>query len=344
MEPPRHLLLQWHLTERCNLRCTHCYQSGERVPELPFDELLAILDQFTGLLRTYKSKGHVTVTGGEPFVRTDFLPLLEVLARRRDELTFAVLTNGTLLDAKLAARLATLRPSFVQVSLEGSEATHDSIRGKGNYRKAVEALRVLVKAKVQTQISFTAHRGNYREFPEVARVGRQLGVTRVWADRLIPSGEGQALRDLSLSPEQVREFFELMWAARAEGRRRWFGRTEISMRRALQSLVAGGRPYHCTAGDTLLTVLPNGDLVPCRRMPIVVGNLMTTPLRTLYEDHSLLRALRDRSKVSAGCGKCGLSGSCRGGLRCLAFALTGDPFRADPGCWLASASPELSAP
>ncbi|MHB8876134.1 MAG: radical SAM protein [Myxococcaceae bacterium] len=350
MEPPRHLLLQWHLTERCNLRCTHCYQSGERVPELGFGQLLELLGQFTDLLRGWRARtltgrprGHVTVTGGEPFVRADFLPLLEELASRRDELTFAVLTNGTLIDATLATRLAALRPSFVQVSIEGTAATHDAIRGRGSYQRAVEALGLLVEAKVRTQISFTAQAGNYREFPEVARLGRKLGVARVWADRLIPAGEGRGLSALSLSPQQTRELFELMWAARRAAKQKWFGRTEVSMRRALQFLVGGGRPYHCTAGDTLLTVLPNGDLVPCRRMPIVLGNLTRTPLRQLYEEHPLLQALRDRTKVSAGCEKCSLAPSCRGGLRCLSFAQTGDPFRADPGCWLAGVPPKKSA-
>jgi radical SAM protein with 4Fe4S-binding SPASM domain len=138
-----------------------------------------------------------------------------------------------------------------------------------------------------------------------------------------------------LTPAETREFFEIMRKARS--RARWsFGRTEIAMHRALQFLVAGGKPYHCTAGDTLITVQPNGDLYPSRRMPIRVGNLMETPLVELYYESDLFRALRDRDCISDGCQGCSYSKLCRGGLKCLSYAVAGDPLKADPGCWHAT--------
>ncbi|MEA3325633.1 MAG: SPASM domain-containing protein, partial [Euryarchaeota archaeon] len=76
---------------------------------------------------------------------------------------------------------------------------------------------------------------------------------------------------------------------------------------------------------------PNGDLYPCRRMPIRAGNLLETPLIELYYESDLFCALRKR--ISEGCEGCFYSGLCRGGLRCLSYALTGDPFTTDPGCW-----------
>jgi radical SAM protein with 4Fe4S-binding SPASM domain len=344
---PRGLLLQWHVTERCNLRCAHCYQEYYGGEELGFPDLLRILDQFNEVLDGWTGEagprppwGHITVTGGEPFVRRDFLDLLEAFAASRKRFSFAILTNGSAIDAPLARRLHRLGPTFVQVSVEGAPATHDRIRGRGNFDRTVAAIRHLVGEGIRTLISFTAHRYNFREFPEVARLGRRLGVARVWADRLIPSGQtfsqpGQ-LSLTTLTPEETREFLEIMHRARTEVARGWFGRTEVAMRRALQFLMAGGRPYHCTAGDTLLTVLPNGDVYPCRRMPIRVGNLQDTPLAELYYQSDLLCALRDQSRVSEGCQGCCFARLCRGGLKCLAYAATGDPFRADPGCWLAS--------
>lgn len=202
----------------------------------------------------------------------------------------------------------------------------------------IEGLRHLVRARVPTQISFTAHRGNYLEFGQVALLASELGVRRVWADRLIPAGAGRGLTDLSLSPVQARALFAGMAAARQGARRSRLNRTEISMRRALQFLVGGGKPYRCTAGDTLLTLMASGDLVPCRRMPIVVGNVRDTPLADLYQ-HPTLEALRDRSRVAAGCESCAVARECGGGLRCLANAVTGSPFRADPGCWIARRAP-----
>jgi len=337
---PRGLLLQWHITERCNLRCAHCYQSDYSGPELQFQDLLRVLEQFKDLLSLWRPKvgqlqvrGHITVTGGEPFVRQDFLELLEVFAANRRHFSFAILTNGSFIDAPMARRLRRLGPAFVQLSVEGAKTTHDRIRGPGNFDRTVSALKHLAKEQIRTFISFTAHRDNFREFAEVAQLGRKLRVSRVWADRLIPSGTGSALQEQMLTPDETREFFEMMLRARNKGKRRWFSRTEIAMHRALQFIVAGGRPYHCTAGDSLVTVQPNGDLYPCRRMPIRVGNLMETALAELYYQSKLFRSLRERNCISDGCQGCSYSRLCRGGLKCLSYAMTGDPFKADPGCW-----------
>jgi radical SAM protein with 4Fe4S-binding SPASM domain len=336
------------VTERCNLRCAHCYQESYTARELDFAGLLDVLEQYQALLGRLRRdsklggpRGHITVTGGEPFVRGDFLDLLKEFAANRRQFSFAILTNGTLIDAAMARHLSRLRPAFVQVSIEGSRATHDRIRGRGTYDKAVSALKHLARRRIRTMISFSAHRANFREFPAVAQLGHELRVSRVWADRVIPWGSGSELREQMLSPAETREFFEIMRAARQAVERGWFARTEIAMHRALQFLVGGGRPYRCNAGDGLITVLPNGDLLPCRRMPIRVGNLMQTPLAELYDGSPLFQALRDRTRVSDGCQGCDHSQTCRGGLKCLSYAVTGDPFQADPGCWQRPAPAEL---
>ncbi|HBD09181.1 MAG TPA: hypothetical protein DCZ69_13055 [Syntrophobacteraceae bacterium] len=335
---PRRLLLQWHITDRCNLRCLHCYQERYSGRNLGLCEWRDILAQFRALLRECRKDspsarcGHVTVTGGEPWAHPEFPRLLETLTTYREWFSFGVLSNGTMMDAGMARHLRRLGASFVQVSIEGCRETHDQIRGAGSYDRASAGIGLLVQAGVRTLISFTAHRGNFREFKEVARLGRHLGVSQVWADRMVPRGAGADLLDQVLMPEDTRWFLESMREARDSAQAVGQRRTRITMHRALQFLVGGGKPYQCAAGDSLLTVMPNGDLLPCRRMPVRVGNLLHTPLQQLYDD-PLLTALRDRSRVSIGCQGCLYARLCRGGLRCLAYALTGDPFRKDPGCW-----------
>lgn len=338
---PHKLTFQWHITERCNLRCTHCYQKSYGGEELNYEQWLDVLAQLEDLLDEWASssrtppRAHINVTGGEPFVHRDFVRLLEVFASKRDRLSFAILCNGYFIDAAMARKLAHLNPGFVQVSVEGTKATHDRIRGPGTFDRTIVAIRHLTRERVPVLISFTAHRGNFREFGEVARLACDLRVKRVWSDRLIPSGAGATADMQTLTPDEVREYVELMRDARDEARRRWFSKTEVAQHRALQFLTGHDHAYRCTAGDSLLTLRPNGDLLPCRRLPIRVGNLMETPLRELYRDNELLRSLRDPHQTIKGCEPCSFRQTCRGGLRCLAFAVTGDPFTSDPGCWLA---------
>ncbi|MDF1561443.1 MAG: radical SAM protein [Deltaproteobacteria bacterium] len=340
------LLLQWHLTERCNLRCHHCYQEGYRGEELPYRDLLRILEQYHELLTRYgeergqpELRGHVTLTGGEPFARKDLLELCEELARHRHRHSWALLTNDTLIDEERAARLRALRPSFVQVSIEGSRKVHDEIRGKGSHAQSVGGIRHLLGHGIRVFLSFTAHSGNLGEFRKVARLGQRLGVDRVWADRLIPEGQGSVGGLRSPAPEETRRFLRSMRRTQELMRKSWLiFPPEIAMHRTLQFLEGGERPYRCTAGKSLLTVLPDGTLVPCRRMPLPVGNLRSRSMTELYYQSPLLRELREPERNAEGCEGCLHARVCGGGLRCLSQAAHGSPYHADPGCWRARPS------
>lgn len=335
---PRRILLQWHITDRCNLRCRHCYQQSYDGDELPLPELLAIHSQLVAMIDAWnapstrgKTLSQVTITGGEPFLRHDVFDLMAALVAHPASRRFALLTNGTLIDDATARRLSKLRPSFVQVSIEGTRATHDAIRGQGAYDDGVRGLKRLIDCGVKTLVSFSAHRDNYRDFADVARMAADLGVARVWCDRAIPGTNGGKPTIESLSPLETRDLFERLLEARRAAKRTG-GRTEIAMHRALQFLVGGGTPYRCTAGDGLLALLPNGDLLPCRRLPLCAGNVLETSLETLYQHNAVLRSLREH-RLPDDCRACLYGNTCSGGLRCLAYAATGDVQGFDPGCW-----------
>ena len=330
---PSYLLLQWHITDKCNLRCQHCYQEQYRDSGPEFYQLLDILDQFEMLLSVLSEgrkrvTGHINITGGEPFVRQDFLQLLTEIHRRG--ISFAILSNGLMIDRATARFVKSLKPGFIQLSLEGGQHSHDAIRGQGNFQQVLNSLQVLKKAGIRTLVSFTAQRQNYRDFPEVAAACKRHGVSKLWSDRLIPMSASDGIGEV-LSPHETQEFFNIM--SRQDGKK--WGKRTVAMHRALQFLVSGGKPYQCSAGHSLVTVMPDGSVFPCRRLPISAGNLFDTTLTRIYFDSELFKNLRDPSQSCAGCEDCSQQSRCRGGLRCLAYALTGDPFQADPGCWLA---------
>ncbi len=137
--------VQWHLTERCNLRCRHCYQSGAAGEELDLAsirEAIAEIDEtVAGWSRDYGLELGLsfTLTGGEPFLRPDLWEILEEVRGRGHDAW--LLSNGTLVDPPTAARLASLGVRGVQVSIEGPEGVHEEIRGRGSYEAALEGLK-----------------------------------------------------------------------------------------------------------------------------------------------------------------------------------------------------------
>ncbi len=337
---PSHLLLQWHITDRCNQKCSHCYVDQSKCNDLSFEQLVQILEQFVDFLKSHKNengkiiRGHINITGGEPFIRNDFLNLLEIFASYRAYFSFGILSNGTLIDYSLAKYLKKLGPSFIQVSLDGSEETHDKIRGNGNFRKTLNAIKILHKANITSFVSFTAMRSNFREFEHVVKAAKKAKASRVWSDRFIPIDIYEKLSNEVLSPEETHEYICLMNSIRLKEKKAWFKSTEINIKRALDFLETKETPYSCAAGKTLVTVLSNGDLCACRRMPIIAGNLMDRELYDIYYNSEALMNLRNIPEYPNACQSCSYVKECQGGLKCLSYALTGSPFNRDPGCWL----------
>ena len=322
-------VLQWHLSENCNLKCLHCYQENHKPIQLDFDKLVIIYKQFKELLNKKKMKGHINITGGEPLCNSYLFKLLDLIKEDSDLISFSILTNGTLINEKIAQRLKTYNPLYVQVSLEGGKKTNDYIRGKGTYKKIAEGIVNLRKENIFTSISFTATSLNYKEFPKVVRYARKYGVNNVWSDRFIPLGDSD--KSLALNYEQTREYLEIMNKERNKLKKVKNSNTTISMYRALQFQMTNDFAYGCTAGDTLLTVMENGDLVPCRRMPITIGNLFDRNMYDLYIKSDVLKDLREK-KIPDECINCEHSEVCHGGLKCLTYAMYKDLNHKDYGC------------
>ncbi len=132
--------LSVNLTLRCNLACvmcTTCYDA----PELSQREILDLVDQAASWgVKVFNP------LGGEPFVRHDLEDILAHAARR--DLFTTLTTNGTLITAARAAKIARIPPEklHVNVSIDGLEATHDGVRGKGSFQRTLVGYRRLREA------------------------------------------------------------------------------------------------------------------------------------------------------------------------------------------------------
>ncbi len=325
----RTFYLQWHISEACNLKCKHCYQEDHKPVQLDFDTLLSFLNQYRELLSELKIKGHINLTGGEPLCSPYLFKLLDEFKKDSDIYSFSILTNGTLLTKELAEKISEYNPEYIQVSLEGGKRTNDFVRGEGVYKKVGEAIKLLKKNKIFTSISFTATKINYKEFPLVVKYAEKLGVDNVWSDRFIPLGTDYD-KEFIMNVEETQEYLDIMAKERVRLIKK-HSNTHVSMNRALQFTRTQNYAYHCNAGRELLTIMENGDLVPCRRMPIVVGNLIKDNMLKLYKTNKILKDLQ-KEVIPEDCLTCEDAKQCQGGLRCLTYALTGNYKLKDPGC------------
>ena len=334
LSKPR-LVMQFHITGRCNLRCKHCYREEGNVEPLSTEDLLRVLKQYEELLEAFQEanhtdrRGHINITGGEPFMRSDIGELLRYFGEHRKTFTYGVLTNGSMIDDRRIEQLKRTGAAFVQLSLDGCEQTHDALRAPGDYQRTLAMAARLEKSGISTHISFTANRENYHDLPSVAHECRKRRISCLWSDRLVPIGHGADL--LSIDHTLTQDYLQTLRKARGNWlMQKLHPHTEIRMNRALQ-FQSGGSLYQCSAAKTLITVDEMGQILPCRRMPIICGDVFANTLRDVYFRHPVFRQLRS-DLPPLECMACPHHVLCRGGAKCQSYAAYHDFTRADPGC------------
>ena len=333
MEDP--FYIQWHITNLCNLRCRHCYQDDfSRKDDLDWPELKTICDNILNTLEAWGRTACIHLTGGEPLLKPELFLLLDYLNPQSviDEL--GIITNGLPINPEMIKRLSAFSKfKKMKISLEGADAqVHESVRPRETFEKVIGNLSLTQKEKgFETILMFTVMKRNYESLPSLLRLCQELGVHGLILERFIPLGKGAEIRDEVLNKEQWKAVTKTLLN---------FLSTEIEEDpflpyQAFQVKFNGentellGAP--CVIGVDGLCVMPDGDVFPCRRFPVPIGNLLVQPLKELWKKSEILERLRRKENLKGRCGRCELEG-CRG-CRSLALSMTGDYLAEDPHCW-----------
>lgn len=331
-------LLQFHITGRCNLQCKHCYRAEGNVETLSFEDIINVIEQFKSLQIKHnqnlkiKNKGHINITGGEPFIREDIKEILEYLGENKECFSYGILSNGSSIKDDTIETLKKNKVSFVQLSIDGNKEMHDSLREEGDYERVLNTAANLERSGIRTYISFTANKENYKYLPYVANECRKRKITKLWSDRLVPIGNGQDLKQIVISSEDLEKYIKAL--KKAQGNiiiRTLCPKTQVTMNRSLQFQNSNGEIYSCNAGRSLITVDEFGNIMPCRRMPIICGNVFETTISDVYYNHKVFKQLRENC-LPKECASCKYSYHCRGGARCQSYAEFNSFFKADPAC------------
>lgn len=324
--------LQWHITERCNLHCRHCYQNPEFLKsELESRQLVKILEKFINQIKIWelaRKNIRISFTGGEPFLKKDFFDILQKCYENQTLFSYGILTNGVLLNQEIIRRLKDLKVDYIQISLEGMQKTNDSIRGKGVFKKIMGIIGLLKNEGIPINISMTVSKANIADVPMVINLAKRLKIG-VGIRRLIPIGKGKEMENLLLSPEEVKELYLKILEMRQN---LWDG-VGLGCEEGILSQELHYFPKGCSAGYASFTVLPNGDVYPCRRLPIYSGNLLNQGFSDIYYNSKTLQELRNLNNINGACQGCPFFNECHGGAKCISYAYFGSPFAPDPQCW-----------
>ncbi len=211
----------WNLIRRCNLNCKHCYSTSTDTDfkgELTTSEALDVLAQLKA--------AHVPaliLSGGEPLLRAD----LYTIASRAREMGFhlSLSSNGTLLHAAHAARLAASGFDYVGVSLDGMQDTHDRFRRSGDaFRRALAGLRAAHRAGLRVGVRMTLTEENAKELPAVVAFAEAEGIDKFYLSHFNYAGRGRSHRSDDARHTATRAaldwLFDHVWERACQARRR----------------------------------------------------------------------------------------------------------------------------
>jgi Fe-coproporphyrin III synthase len=343
----------WNVTRQCNLKCVHCYAHATATApegELSLEQGLALLDDLKAF-----GVPVVLFSGGEPLMHPHLLTLVEhavTLGMRA-----VISTNGTLIDRGMAGRLKRFGLSYVGISLDGVEATHDRFRGQaGAFVAAMAGVRNCQEAGIKVGLRFTINKHNYQEIPAIFDLIEEREIPRVCFYHLVYAGRGSRLVEAALSHEETRSVVDLIIDRTAD----LFARGKPKEVLTVDNHADGPYIYlrlqreNNPRAEEVLQLLQmnegnsSGRGIGCVSWDGQVhadqfwrhytfGNVKDRPFSQIWTDLSnpLMAKLKEKKHhVTGRCATCHWLDTCGGNFRVRAEALTGDLWAPDPDCYL----------
>ena len=288
LEPKCLSELWFHVTNRCNLTCTHCLfsSSPSDALELSFERIIALSDE------AYRNGCRLfALTGGEPFVHRDIDRIITTLLGRPGS-HVVVLTNGM----NVLPFLERHRPDpaffHLQISVDGLEQNHDSIRALGSFKKLSSNLKKLKDRHYPFTLSMCVNKANVNDMPGFIDFASNSGASNVHFMWYFIRGRGE--RDLAPDTNTI---FENLVEASVHASR---NRIPIDNLEALKTQIfapAGTIHDGSTSGWESLAVGPDGRLYPSAALvgiPELSSNLKTG-LVDSWLNSPILKSIRECS-------------------------------------------------
>ncbi|MCF8036698.1 MAG: 12,18-didecarboxysiroheme deacetylase [Desulfobacteraceae bacterium] len=362
-EMPSHLLqfsadkrpvVVWNITQRCNLRCIHCYahaKAGLQENELSTAEGKALIDDLADM-----GAPVLLLSGGEPLMRPDLPELAEYAVSRG--MRAVISTNGTLIDRDTARVLKDIGLSYVGISLDGNRQVNDRFRGmEGAFDQAMKGIENCKAAGIRVGLRFTVNRFNVDEIPGLFDLLEEMEVPRICFYHLVYAGRGSSLVNDDVSHEETRQILDLIMERtrdlhdrgkpkevltvdnHADGPYVYLRLLRENPERAAEVLELlqmnegnnSGRGIGCVSWDGEV----HADQFWRHHS---FGNVRQRPFSEIWTDTSadplLARLKEKKNHVKGRCAKCRWLDICGGNFRVRAEAVTGDVWAPDPACYL----------
>lgn len=340
MKSPLHFLYIY-LTDECNLKCIHCWQSASasgtrKYASLRFDECKRFLDDV--LTMGLKS---ITFSGGEPLLNPEFQEFAEYFHKNRIEMSME--TNGMLLSDRKISDIIRDCKVYCAISLDGLHPeTHNKHRGNPNaFKRTVESIKKLEQERIYYQLIIAVSKFNYHEliplFDFVKEHWKYCNSFKINIVTALGRGKGMAKKGLLFKSEELPEITEDI--APLVGKYPFKILLHIdpaffSFKNYLLKYSCGGNCGYKNA----LSILAGGDVSICSLGKQVdgytFGHVSAVDIKDVWENNPFLKEIHEdvHTKLKGICANCIFRKRCVGGCRAKALCDYGDFFAPQPHC------------
>lgn len=334
------------LTSRCNLNCCFCLDSAENISnreDLHAVEWLKFFERIKDL-RIF----NVSLSGGEIFLRNDLFQLLEKLRENRMH-RITLLTNGTLITAKIAEQLNRLKIKNISISIDGLEENHDKIRGTGSFQKTLNGILHLLTVGIIPAISFTPIKNNYKDIGSLIDFISSIGLPSIRINTLSPEGRClNIFKNINLEyPQQLKEILEVIDEKKKQypnfkiicelGFYYHLPQSYEFFQQHPQDLKIKHLKDGCGAATTSVTITSTGDVIPCEGLSAFKGsNIKEQDFLDIWYNSKNFKIIRELTNIPMDqnpyCKDCKFIFLCDGGCRATAYNAYNDLLAPDISC------------
>lgn len=328
------LELYFDFTEKCNLKCPHCYnrnKSGKIT--MGQKKVFSVLKEAyeMGIMRVH-------LAGGEPTIDNESL-INYLDATKRFGLSTSMSTNGTLLTKQNSLEILSKDLLAFTVSLDGhNPSKNDCIRGAGSFRRSIRGLDYIIQAKnkldVDTSISIKSvfnPETSKKDIEEMIKLAKDEGVDSL----KLYSPERCLEHPLGFYGGEYIKKYYIMIKNMKELKEKYDGKSFKVLpviNPAIGGLEIGIEGMNgCIGGNELITINPNGDITPCLMMHEKLGNIYKQSLKEFWENSKKLKDYREKMR-NKNCESCKIYDMCRGGCQVRKKVTYGKIKYKDPLC------------
>ena len=260
----------------------------------------------------------MNISGGEPTIHSDLLQIIREIRKR--EITPFLLTNGIKITKEFAQLIKDAGCDLVQISLEGTEKSNDEIRGKGVFKKALNAIKILKDLEFRVVIGITVSKYNVEQLDELWELldGK---VNKFHLREVTPIGAAEGFE--KTTNEERWNLYKKIFD--------WNGKTRVFLEDPPYCTIDPSlidKRAGCAAMICLMCIDTDGSVYPCRKAPYKMGSI--DDIEAAW-NNPIAQRMRIRD-FDGPCGICNIKGSC-GGCRGYAYA-HGNILGSDDRCFL----------